>query len=132
MGPKICILFQFAIMMLFVASFMYPRVYTVYPAAALLGTFAAPLWVGQGDYVNWLSRRHAALTDKDNKNIRQLDVIAHSKQCRRPFTSNKTSGKFIIYCLFDHDGCWFGYICVCSVKKEETVAQQLCHIDERT
>eukprot|EP00494_Astrolonche_serrata_P022547 UN22804 len=80
MGPKICILFQFAIMMLFVASFMYPRVYTVYPAAALLGTFAAPLWVGQGDYVNWLSRRHAALTDKDNKKF-----LEHFKELSTPF-----------------------------------------------
>ena len=47
-GPKPCILASFAMYATFIAANMYPRWWTLYPGALMVGLAASPLWVSQG------------------------------------------------------------------------------------
>jgi len=64
-GAKTTMVLQFSIITLFVASYLYPRSYTTYPAAGLLGFGAAPSWVSQGEYVSSLAERYNQINSED-------------------------------------------------------------------
>jgi len=57
-GEKTAIVLQFIIITAFCGSNIFPKVYTMYPAAALLGLGAAPQWVSQGKYVTLLAENY--------------------------------------------------------------------------
>ena len=47
----------------------YPVWGTMVPASILCGIAAAPMWIGQSAYLNKLSKRYAALTKEDEKDV---------------------------------------------------------------
>jgi len=57
-APKNAIRIHFINLGLYCASNMYPRVWTMYPAAALVGFSGGPMWVAQGWYVTVLAEKH--------------------------------------------------------------------------
>jgi MFS family permease len=58
-GAKLCILIQEMFFAVFMACQLFPRLYTVYPAAVLVGLGASAMWVGQGDYLTYLAVQYA-------------------------------------------------------------------------
>jgi len=64
-GTKTTMVLQFSIITLFVASNIYPKFYTTYPAAGLLGFGAAPSWVSQGEYVSTLAEKYNQINSED-------------------------------------------------------------------
>jgi len=96
-GSKTVLVLQFTIITLFVASNMYPKLYTSYPAAGLLGFGAAPSWVSQGDYVSTLAERH-------NEAYRGEDVFGMFNGIFYAiFQLTQVSGNIISYIVLDKD-----------------------------
>jgi len=95
-GAKTTIVLQFTIITLFVASNMYPKLYTSYPAAGLLGFGAAPSWVSQGEYVSTLAERH--------NDVYREDVFGmfNGIFCAI-FQLTQVSGNLISYIVLDKD-----------------------------
>jgi len=56
-GSKQCLLLGYSMMLVYMVTMLWPQQYTVYPASALFGLSAAPLWVAQGEYTTWLAVR---------------------------------------------------------------------------
>merc|ERR1719397_692649 len=95
-GPKTTIVLQFSIITLFVASNMYPKLYTSYPASGLLGFGAAPSWVSQGEYVSTLAERQ--------KEFQTNDVFGmYNGIFYGIFQLTQVSGNLISYFVLDKD-----------------------------
>eukprot|EP01051_Picozoa_sp_SAG22_P011182 SAG22_NODE_1056_length_5777_cov_137.240402_5_plen_442_part_00 len=58
-GPKPCILASFAMYATFIAANMYPRWWTLYPGALMVGLAASPLWVSQGILITHYAQVYA-------------------------------------------------------------------------
>jgi len=95
-GAKTTIVLQFIIITLFVASNMYPRIWTLYPAAGLLGFGAAPSWVSQGEYVSTLAERHNEMFGEDVFGLFNGIFFAI-------FKLTQVSGNLISYIVLDKD-----------------------------
>ena len=63
-GAKNCVCIQFCFLSLYALSYLYPRWYTLYISAALVGIGAGPMWVSQGLYMSALSTRYRSLLVK--------------------------------------------------------------------
>ena len=58
-GAKACIQVSFAMYGTFIAANMYPRWWTLYPGAAMVGLAASPLWVSQGILITHFAQVYA-------------------------------------------------------------------------
>ena len=58
-GAKACIQASFAMYGTFIAAWMYPRWWTLYPGAAMVGLAASPLWVSQGILITHFAQVYA-------------------------------------------------------------------------
>jgi MFS family permease len=63
-GAKACVMIQFFFLLSYVLSYLYPRWYTLYISAGLVGIGAGPMWVSQGLYMSALSIRYGKLIVK--------------------------------------------------------------------
>jgi len=95
-GPKTTMVLEFSIITLFTASNIYPRLYTTYPAAGLLGIGAAPSWVSQGQYVSTLAERHNQINGEDVFGMFNGVFYAF-------FQLTQVSGNLISYIVLDKD-----------------------------
>jgi len=96
LGAKTTLVLQFTIITLFVASNIYPKLYTSYPAAGLLGFGAAPSWVSQGEYVSTLAERHNEVYRGDVFGM--FNGIFYAI-----FQLTQVSGNIISYMVLDRD-----------------------------
>jgi|EP01047_Picozoa_sp_COSAG01_P057112 MFS family permease len=100
-GAKPCVVGSFVMYGTFIAANMYPRWWTLYPGAAMVGLAASPLWVSQGILITHFAQMYARARGED-------DVSAHVGLFNGIFQSflvlTGVAGNVLSSVVFDTDG----------------------------